>query len=53
MMKSDSSLFNKLLLILMVAIMAKYIQGVTRLIFKSIWYLRPDFKHTESTTGHT
>ena len=53
MMKSDSSLFNKLLLMLMVAIVAKYIQGVTRLILKSIWYLRSDFKHTKSKTGHT
>ena len=36
MMESDSSLFNKLLL--MVAIVAKFIQCVTRLIFKSILF---------------
>ena len=35
MIESDSSLFNKLLF--MVAIVAKYIQCVTRVIFKSIW----------------
>ena len=34
-MSDDSSLYNKLLY--MVAIVAKYIQCVTRLIFKSIW----------------
>ena len=35
MMESDSSLFNKVLLT--VAIVAKYVQIVTRLNFKSIW----------------
>ena len=51
MMESDSSLFNKPLLV--IAIVAKYVQCVTRLIFKSIWCERSDFKLTESTTGHT
>ena len=41
---SDSSLYNELLY--MVAIVVKYIQCVTRLIFKSIWCWNSDFKHT-------
>ena len=41
-------LFNKPLL--MVAVMGKYFQCATRLIFKSIWC--SDFKHIESTTDH-
>ena len=50
MMESDSSLFNKSLL--MVAIMGKYFQCATRLIFKSIWCYSSDLKHIESATGH-
>ena len=50
MMESDSFLFNKPLL--MVAIIGKYFQSVTRLIFKSIWCYSSDFKHIESATGH-
>ena len=48
-MDSNSFLFNKPLL--MVATVAKYFQCVMRLIFKFVWCLTSDFKHTESTTG--
>ena len=50
MMESNIFLFNKPLL--MVAIMGKYFQCATRLIFKSIWRYSSDFKHIESATGH-
>ena len=50
MMESNIFLFNKPLL--MVAIMGKYFQCATRLIFKSIWCYSSDFKHIESATGH-
>ena len=50
MMESGSILFNKSLLV--VAILAKQFQFITRLIFKSIWFLSFDFKVTKSTTGH-
>ena len=50
MMESDIFLFSKPLL--MVAIMSKYFQCTTRLIFKSIWCYSSDFKHIESATGH-
>ena len=49
-MESASFLFNKRLL--MVAILARLFQCVTKLIFKSIWFLSSDSKVTESTTGH-
>ena len=50
MMESNSFLFNKPLS--MVAIMGKYFQCATRLIFKSILCYSSDFKHIESATGH-
>ena len=50
MMESDSFLCNNPLL--MVAIMGKYFQCATRLLFKSIWCYSCDFKHTDGTTGH-
>ena len=49
MMESDIFMLNKPLL--MVAIMGKYFQCATRLIFKSTWCYSSDFKHIESTTG--
>ena len=49
-MESDIFLFNKPLL--MVAMMGKYFQCTTRLIFKCIWCYSSDFKHIESATGH-
>ena len=67
MQNSDSKVFTKLCLkpttvesniflcnkpLLMVAIMDKYFQCATRLIFKSIWCYSSDFKHIESATGH-
>ena len=50
MVESNSILFNKSLLV--VAILAKQFQFVTRLILKSIWFLSFDFKVTKSTAGH-
>ena len=50
MMESDIFFFNKPLL--MVAIMGKYFQCATRLIFKSIWCYGYEFKHIESATDH-
>ena len=50
MMESDIFLFNKPLLI--IAMMGKYFQCDTRLIFESIQCYSSDFKHIESATGH-
>ena len=48
MMDGDSFLFNKPLL--MVAIMGKYLQCATRLIFKSTCCYSCDFRHAENET---